>query len=608
MPEGVLLLDSDDRIVRANRAAEDLLGRPVRGLIGQRLADALGDEPELTRLLGADEEQYSVLERNGRDSRTYCAAHLVPLTDDRGRVTGKLITLRDFTRRKLAEETLQESERRFRELADALPLTVFETDARGALVFVNRAGREQFGYSPETLEHGFNFLRFVAGQDREAARHDLEAVLTGTPMDTREYLATRSDRTVFPAVISARAIYHDEVAVGATSKALFRVAAGIRGFIVDLSARKQAEVDQRRLLDEVQQRASELDAVFGAIPVALVIFDASGNVVQANTHARRILGTVLARGPRSLAERLGTLGMETPAGTPVPVKESPPLRALAGETSRDVVCVIHPSGEPICTSMSAAPIRGTDGQISGAFVTFADVTELLELQQQREDIARAVSHDLRTPLTVILGHGQVLQLSMASGANERWKDSVDSIVLAAQQMNSMIRDLVDSLRMESGQLELDRTAVDLPSMASGLKGRLAGALETERVRVVIPENLPLVLADRDRLERILTNLISNALKYSDPATEVVVSFHQADGEVVTTVTDHGYGMPEEVLARLFQRYSRPAAAGGRKRDSIGLGLYISRGLVEAHGGRIWADSRVGKGSKFSFTMPVSPEQ
>ncbi|HEX9017121.1 MAG TPA: ATP-binding protein, partial [Chloroflexota bacterium] len=293
----------------------------------------------------------------------------------------------------------------------------------------------------------------------------------------------------------------------------------------------------------------------------------------------------------------------TMEGTAVPLKEYPPLRALAGDTVHDSVCVMHPlGGEPVCASISAAPIRGKNGQIIATIATFADVTELLDLQQEREDIARAVSHDLRSPLTVIMGHGQLLQMALNKTSQARWRDSADSIVLAARQMNAMIRDLVDSLRMESGRLELTKTEVDLPQLVSGIKDRLDGAMETHRIRVLAPRALPLVHADVDRLERIMINLLSNALKYSDPSTEVIVGFKQQGHEVVTTVTDHGYGIPETTMSRLFQKYVRSRTIAGTK-DSIGLGLFITKGLVEAHGGRIWVESQVGKGSKFSFAIP-----
>ena len=239
-----------------------------------------------------------------------------------------------------------------------------------------------------------------------------------------------------------------------------------------------------------------------------------------------------------------------------------------------------------------------------AITTFADVTQLLELQQEREDITRAISHDLRGPLTVILGHAQILDQQIRKSQMQRWLFSTEAIVFAATQMNSMIRDLVDSIRMESHQLELNAVPVDLAKLMNDMKDRLARVLETERVRIEGPQNLPLVAGDPDRLERILMNLLTNALKYSDAESEVVVSFSLAGDDVITSVSDRGDGIAREELSRLFTRYGKPKAQR-RRRDSLGLGLYITKGLVEAHGGRIWVESQVGQGSTFSFSVPIA---
>jgi signal transduction histidine kinase len=122
--------------------------------------------------------------------------------------------------------------------------------------------------------------------------------------------------------------------------------------------------------------------------------------------------------------------------------------------------------------------------------------------------------------------------------------------------------------------------------------------------VEAPTSLPLVLADPDRVERILTNLLTNALRYSDPETAVAVRLAEGAGEVIVSVVDRGRGIPSDEIPRLFERYYRGRAGQG-ERESLGLGLYITKGLVQAHGGRIWVESRVGEGSAFSFTLPIA---
>jgi signal transduction histidine kinase len=168
-------------------------------------------------------------------------------------------------------------------------------------------------------------------------------------------------------------------------------------------------------------------------------------------------------------------------------------------------------------------------------------------------------------------------------------------------MNRMIQDLVDSSKLEEGQLRIDRIPVDVASFALEVKHRMSMVLNMERASVETPEVAPPALADPDGLERILTNLISNALKYSDE--EVVVRVEGIDGAVKVSVIDRGPGIPPADLPRLFDRYYR--AEGARAAEGLGLGLYITKMLVEAHGGQIWVESEVGRGSTFSFTLPAA---
>jgi len=182
--------------------------------------------------------------------------------------------------------------------------------------------------------------------------------------------------------------------------------------------------------------------------------------------------------------------------------------------------------------------------------------------------------------------------------------SVEAILVSARRMNAMIRELAEAAQLESGQVKLNRIPVHLPSFALDLRDRMVEPEGVERIRVVSPEEDLLVLADPDRLERILTNLLSNALKYSPPESEVVVTMARRGEQVVTSVSDRGQGVGPEEMGNLFRRYYRTEAAQARQ-GGLGLGLYVTKGLVEAHGGQIWVESELGKGSTFSFTLPAA---
>jgi len=234
----------------------------------------------------------------------------------------------------------------------------------------------------------------------------------------------------------------------------------------------------------------------------------------------------------------------------------------------------------------------------------AQLTQLHRLQEQRELFIHMVSHDLRVPLAVVQGHAQLLQEDIeAIHAEDMLLPSVSAILRGAQRMNGMIQDLVDSARFETGELQLHREAVDLHQYLPNLLERLRTAIDVSRISLDIAADVPPVFADYARLDRIITNLLTNALKYSSPETPVSMRAQRQGDWVVISVTDRGRGISTEDLPYLFERFYRSKREPDT--EGIGLGLYITKRLVEAHHGQLWVESAVGKGSTFYFTLPVA---
>jgi len=181
--------------------------------------------------------------------------------------------------------------------------------------------------------------------------------------------------------------------------------------------------------------------------------------------------------------------------------------------------------------------------------------------------------------------------------------SAQAIVTSAQRMNAMIQDLVDTVRLESGYIEMHKQPTDLVQLVSDLVGRVGTVQDRARIKVEAPKPLPQVPVDPDRIERAIVNLLTNALKYSAPDTPVVIRLARRNGDAIISVTDQGIGIPPEDLPHLFERFYSPRA--GLKAEGLGLGLYITRLIVEAHGGRVWAESQVGKGSTFYIALPIA---
>jgi len=263
------------------------------------------------------------------------------------------------------------------------------------------------------------------------------------------------------------------------------------------------------------------------------------------------------------------------------------------------------SGRVMSVLHNVRVLRDQSGAITGTQGIARDITEGKRAEEFRREYIHTISHDLRNPLTVIMAQSQYLQRKLKkAGRGGTEAQGIEDMFKSAQRMNAMIQDLVDSARLESGQLQVDMQPIDLGTFVSDILQRNGPVMPVQRIKVEVPEALPPVSADPDRLERILINLLTNALKYSpeDKEVEISASVTEENGAMVC-VCDQGTGIAPADLPHIFERFYRPA--GGRKAGGLGLGLYITRMLVEAHGGHIQAESEPGKGSKFCFTLPLA---
>ena len=239
---------------------------------------------------------------------------------------------------------------------------------------------------------------------------------------------------------------------------------------------------------------------------------------------------------------------------------------------------------------------GTEGSRAVA-VLFNDITDRKRPERTQQDFVAMASHDLATPVTVLRACAQLMQRRQVYD-----QAGIDAIIEHTTRMERLIADLRDLVRLETGQLELRRTPVDLRDLARAAAERIRVQATTHTVRLEIPETPAPGNWDPDRLGQVLDNLMGNAVKYSRPDGDITVSVEVAGAEALVSVADEGDGISPDVLPRLFERCYR--ADQGDDATGLGIGLYISRMLVEAHGCRIWAKSAPGQGSTFTAALPI----
>jgi two-component system sensor histidine kinase KdpD len=231
---------------------------------------------------------------------------------------------------------------------------------------------------------------------------------------------------------------------------------------------------------------------------------------------------------------------------------------------------------------------------------------LRRTDELKSALINAVSHDLRTPLASIITAAGSLRQNDINWTDEERQEFAQAIEEEAQRLNRIVSNLLDLSRIEGGSLRPEKGWYDLGALIDDVLGRLRGMTADHPVRVHVPEDLPPVHLDYVEIDQVLSNLIENATKYTPAGAEITIAVEGRADEIRVEVGDRGPGIPAEALPRLFEAFYRVDGLGPRPRGT-GVGLAVVRGLVEAHGGRIWAENRSGGGARFVFTLPLTAE-
>ena len=359
--------------------------------------------------------------------------------------------------------------------------------------------------------------------------------------------------------------------------------------------------------DEQRVRAN-LETLIETSPVGVVVFDGgTGKVVSLNREARRFVEGLSMPG-RPLEELLEVVTCHRGDGRALNLAESPLVELLGNaETLRAEEIVLSvPDGRRVTALVNATPIQRADGGVQSFVVTLQDMAPLEELERARVEFLSLVSHELRAPLTSIKGSAATVLESVPAPNPVEMLQFFRIIEEQVDHMRGLISDLMDAGYIAAGTLSVTPVPTVVRDLVDQARKTFASGGARHSLAIDLPLDLPWVMVDPQRIVQVLNNLFSNAARYAPETFPIGVSAVQDGVHVAVSVSDEGWGIPPEQLPHLFRKHARVGEGKGVR--GSGLGLAICKGLVEAHGGRIWAESGgEGLGARFTFTIPVAEE-
>ncbi|RPJ27139.1 MAG: PAS domain-containing protein [Chloroflexi bacterium] len=349
-----------------------------------------------------------------------------------------------------------------------------------------------------------------------------------------------------------------------------------------------------RLYGQVSYEKQRLDALLDSAADGILILNADLTIERVNDAFERIYGKTHAElANLSHDEILRWAG--APQGSTL-------NEAIANGWPLTPNATLYVEGDlqrsfppPLPVGITYAPLLSDDGKLRNIFVSVRDITHFRTADEIKSTFISIVSHELRTPVTLIKGYASTLRRDDAKWDKHTISDSLTVIEEEADRLSKMIDDLLDASRLQAGGLSLSRGDVSLPSLAKRVAEKLATQSSHHTIATDFPENFPVLLADETRIEQVIINLVSNAIKYA-PQGEIKITGQVRPEQVIVCVSDQGPGIEAKDLPHIFDRFYRSTNAV-KQTKGAGLGLYLARAIIEAHGGRMWVDSSTRPGGQ-----------
>jgi PAS domain S-box-containing protein len=311
------------------------------------------------------------------------------------------------------------------------------------------------------------------------------------------------------------------------------------------------------------------------------------------------------------AEAIGThcfkvLKLEDSQGTELCTMQCPLLRDVKGPYDLDGI-IVSKDGRKVDVNIHYSVLHPAEEKPVALVANVRDMGQFRQAESLRSTLVATVSHELQTPISIIKAYASTLTRPDVEWDQETIKDKLYAIEEESDRLSELVRRLLYTYRIESGTVPLNKMMVDIPKEVNKIAQMLVESTDKHKFKLNFPPNFPPVLADPEKIVDVLTNLLENAIKFSPRGGTITVKGRVDRNEVAITVADRGIGISSYEQDRIFDRFYRAEDSQVRSTEGIGLGLHICKATIEAHGGRISVQSKLGKGSRFTFTLPLTEQ-
>jgi PAS domain S-box-containing protein len=354
------------------------------------------------------------------------------------------------------------------------------------------------------------------------------------------------------------------------------------------------------LTDRLVADKAFIDAILANTPAAIAYMEPDLRFRWVNATFARMVGLPAEQlAGKTLAEAFPEMPMPNPR-----IQQALASRRPVGAEGFK----LQVAGHTLYTDHTYVPMLDRLGQVEGMLLLALDVTARVESDRMKDQFLSILSHELRTPINAIMGFGSILEDELGGPLTPEQHGYIEKIMGGAETLMALVSDLLDMSRIQAGKFTLDPRPLRLPEVLDAVVAYLKPLADQKHQALVeaVPEDLPLLVADEQRVAQVLTNLVGNAIKFTPEGGTVTVRAHEVDGRIRCEVVDTGIGIAPRDIGRLFQRFTQLDSSYTRRAGGTGLGLSISKALVEAHGGQIGVESELGVGSTFWFELPLTP--